>query len=298
MSLSDPAPDSFSLELDSVLSTTSKYHPKLAAFNGSLHLKDSDTAFAYLDIPEVKAENGTESHVNQRVQIADMTEFTKYTMTVLGTEEFSIYLKGRGGLQQGGLPKTTVNYNKEITMKGKFSFLLPYHVLSLPPCRILYISLTSPPTGLNSLKGFNLTEFNILTSEQEDGANANGTVSIPNPSVVSVELGTVTLDMSVAGTPVGVATIEDLVLKPGNNLFEMRAVTNQTAVVTLIFTDYKDGILPIDVVGNTTTFNDQSLPYYEKALQSNKLRLNLDVIDALERAGLAGLLGINTTSKA
>jgi len=121
MSLSDPAPDSFTLELESVLSTTSKYHPELAAFNGSLHLNDSDTAFAYLDIPKVKAENGTESHVNQRVQIADMAEFTRYTMTVLGTEQFAIYLKGRGGLQQGGLPKTTVNYNKEITMKGKSS---------------------------------------------------------------------------------------------------------------------------------------------------------------------------------
>lgn len=111
-------------------------------------------------------------------------------------------------------------------------------------------------------------------------------------------MGTVTLAMSVAGTPVGVATIEDLVLRPGNNTFEMRAVTNQTTVVTMIFTDYKDGILPIDVVGNTTTFNNQSLPYYEQALQSNKLRLKLNVIDALERAGLAGLLGINTTARA
>lgn len=128
MSLSDPAPDAFTLELNSVLSTTSKYHPELAAFNGSLHLKDSEAAFAYLDIPEVKAENGTESHISQRVQIADMTEYIKYTKTVLGTEEFSIYLKGRGGLQQGGLPKTTVNYNKEITMKGKF---LPPRIL--PP---------------------------------------------------------------------------------------------------------------------------------------------------------------------
>ena len=113
---------------------------------------------------------------------------------------------------------------------------------------------------------------------------------------MTVELGTVTLDMSVNGTAVGVATIEDLVLKPGDNLFEMRAVTNQTTVVTMIFTDYKSGILPVDVVGNTTIFKNQSLPYYEKALQSNKLRLNLNVIDALERAGLAGLLGINTTT--
>lgn len=270
MSLSDPAPDSFTLELDSVLSTKSKYHPTLAAFNGSLHLKDSDPAFAYLNIPEVKAQNGTESHIDQRVQIADMTEYTKYVMTVLGTTQYSIFLKGRGRIQQGDLPKTSVNYNNEISMKG-----------------------------LNSLQGFSLSTFNILTTEQEDGANANGTIVIPNPTVLSVEMGTVTLDMSVAGTPVGVATIKDLVLVPGNNTFEMRAVTNQTTVVTMIFTDYKQGILPIDVVGKTATFNNQSLAYYEKALQSNTLRINLDVIDALRRAGLAEALGItNSTSKA
>lgn len=120
MSLSDPAPDSFTLELDSVLSTKSKYHPTLAAFNGSLHLKDSDPAFAYLNIPEVKAQNGTESHIDQRVQIADMTEYTKYVMTVLGTTQYSIFLKGRGRIQQGDLPKTSVNYNNEISMKGKY----------------------------------------------------------------------------------------------------------------------------------------------------------------------------------
>lgn len=143
-SVSDPAPDSFSLELNSVLNTTSKYHPDLAAFNGSLHLKGSDTAFAYLDIPEVKADNGAESHVSQRVQIADMTEYIKYTMTVLGTEEFTIYLKGRGGLQQGGLPKTTVNYNKEITMKGKFlSSIMIHH----------------PPSPLVSLSSHNVPHF-------------------------------------------------------------------------------------------------------------------------------------------
>lgn len=153
-------------------------------------------------------------------------------------------------------------------------------------------------TGLNKLEGFNVTDFNILTTPQEDGSNANGTLFIPNPTVMTVQLGTVTLSMSVDGSEVGSATIQDMTLAPGDNRLEMRAVTNQTAVLGFIFNQYKDGVLPIDVVGNTTTFNGQTIPYYQIPLQHNVLRLNLDVIDALERAGLADLLGINRTTKA
>ena len=144
-----------------------------------------------------------------------------------------------------------------------------------------------------------MTEFNILTTTLPDGSNANGTVSIPNPTVMTMAMGNVTLSMSVAGLPIGYSTLPNLVLRPGNNTVPMLAVTNQTAVVGLIFeSQYKSGILPIDIVGNTTSYNGQDLPYYEAALKENKLTIHLDVIKALEEAGLAGYLGIgNSTSK-
>ena len=290
LTLFNPAPDSFDLGLTTVFHTDSKYHPRLDAFNASLQLPDSDVPFAYLDIPAMDAGDGVESQVSQRVQIADLTEYTKYVATTLGTEEYSIVLKGKGGLKQGGLPNTNVNYNKEIKMKGASTPLLFVCTIHSPS---MYLQI-----GLNSLKGFNVTEFNILTTPQDDGSNANGTLVIPNPTAMTVQLGTVTLSMSVDGTPVGDATINDMILAPGDNTMEMRAVTNQTAVLGFIFNQYKDGILPIDVVGNTTTFNGQPIPYYQIPLQHNVLRLDLDVIDALERAGLAELLGINRTAKA
>lgn len=43
-------------------------------------------------------------------------------------------------------------------------------------------------TGLNSLKGFNVTDFQILLDKQPDGANTNGTVYIPNPTVMTLEM--------------------------------------------------------------------------------------------------------------
>ena len=118
MSILKPAPDSFDLDMTSVLTSKSKYHPQLDAFTGSLYLEDSDVALAQIEVPPVKANNGSESHITQRVQIANMDQYTQYTKTVLHSEEYTISLKGRGGLEQGSLPKTTVDYNQRITMKG------------------------------------------------------------------------------------------------------------------------------------------------------------------------------------
>ena len=115
----NPARDALDLELNSVFITKSKYHPQLDAFNGSLTLEGRDQPFISFEVPAVKAKNGTEAHVKQRVQITNMEEFTRYTMTVLGSKEYKTVLKGKGGLKQGGLPKTTVDYNQHVTMKGK-----------------------------------------------------------------------------------------------------------------------------------------------------------------------------------
>ena len=117
-SITNPAPDAVDLDLRSVVITDSKYHPQLSAFDGSLHLEDSDTPFLQFPIPAVKAVNGTPTHIQQRVQIQNLDAFTEYTRVNLLSKEFTIHLRGKGGLQQSGLPKTTVTYNQKIKTKG------------------------------------------------------------------------------------------------------------------------------------------------------------------------------------
>ena len=121
MSILNPTADSFDLEATTVLTTHSKYHPQLDAFNASLYLEDSDTPFAYIEVPPVKANNGAESHIKQTVQIANMDQYTEYATTVLKSDEYTMTLKGSGGLKEGSFPKTTVDYNKKINMKGTIS---------------------------------------------------------------------------------------------------------------------------------------------------------------------------------
>ena len=120
-SITNPAPDSFDLDLVTQMVTTSKYHPDLEAFEGSLYLEGSDVPFVSFTTPAIKAENGAEGHVQQRVQIQNMTEFTHYTMVALGSKTYTVYLRGNGGLRLGSLPKTTVDYNQKIEIAGELT---------------------------------------------------------------------------------------------------------------------------------------------------------------------------------
>ena len=151
---------------------------------------------------------------------------------------------------------------------------------------------------MNGLKGFNVTDFELITTSHPSDYNANGTVFIPNPTVTTYEMGNLTMDMYVGNVSIGNSTVENVVLRPGNNTFPLRALANQTAVVQLLFTDYKSGIFPVNIVSKGVIYQGEHLPYYEYALRSNNLTIHLNVIEVLEKAGLAGYLGINTTSTA
>ena len=103
---------------------------------------------------------------------------------------------------------------------------------------------------------------------------------------MSLELGNVTYDVSVDGQNIGQSTINNLYLVPGNNTVPLRSTTNQTAVIDLITTKYKDGILPLDIIGNSSVYNGQHLPYFEAAIRQNPQRINLNLGPALGQIGL------------
>jgi hypothetical protein len=122
MALRNPTPDSFDLDLVSVLGSKSAFHPQLDAFNASIYLPGSSTPIMSIEIPAVKAHDGAVTTITgQHVAITDIEGFTKYTSAVLAMETVTFQLLGRTGLKQGSFPKTVVNYNKTVTMAGMFS---------------------------------------------------------------------------------------------------------------------------------------------------------------------------------
>ena len=111
----------------------------------------------------------------------------------------------------------------------------------------------------------------------------NGTVYIPNTSVMTIAMGNVTLDLSVNGKPMGQSYIDNLVLHPGNNTVPMTSIVNETAVINLLLVDgaYKDGVVPFVITGNSSVYNGKELPYFTEALSANNLTVSLNVSEAL-----------------
>ena len=66
----------------------------------------------------------------------------------------------------------------------------------------------------------------------------------------------------------------------------MRSTVNQTLVLELIAQKYKDGMLPVDIVGQSVVSDGVNLPYFEEALKANKLGVVLDVGKALAGVGV------------
>lgn len=123
MILSNPTPESFRLEQNQVLGSDSSYHPQIYAFNSSVSLAGNDP-FAYVTVPAVKSKDGAEIHFKQDVALTDASAFADFTTAVMLNEEISMNIYGRPGLKQGGLPKTTVTYNKTVVMKGMSLYLV------------------------------------------------------------------------------------------------------------------------------------------------------------------------------
>lgn len=121
----------------------------------------------------------------------------------------------------------------------------------------------------------------MLNETEADGTNAIGTLSIPNPTVMTIALGNVTLALSVNGTSIGTATLPDLVLNPGANTQQMRAEVYQLVVAAMVM-ERENATLPVDIRGNTSTFGGQQIPYYNTMLAATQFRIDLDVADAME----------------
>lgn len=119
MALRNPTPNSFELDLVSTLGSGSSFHPQLDAFNASVYLPGSAAPIMAIEIPAATARDGAITTINgQHITITDIDGFTKYTAAVLGMQTVTLLLQGRTGLKEGSLPKTTVNYNKTVTMNG------------------------------------------------------------------------------------------------------------------------------------------------------------------------------------
>jgi Protein of unknown function (DUF3712) len=124
MALSDPTPNSFILNQAATIQSKSPFHPHLAAMNLSLFNEDTEPnikPYMKVSVDGLTAKKTTAITVkDQKVDIIDLDEYTKFASTVMNSEHFRVALRSRTLLKLAFL-KHTVDFNSVVTLPGEFS---------------------------------------------------------------------------------------------------------------------------------------------------------------------------------
>lgn len=175
---------------------------------------------------------------------------------------------------------------------------------------------------MDQFKGFSVTDTGLV-SKQEDGTNLVGNATLPNHSLLTLDLGTIVLDVKSGGLTIGNATLKDVTIYPGNNTFPLTGVLDLTTIIHNLgkvlasqAANLKTGNLALDTITRSITWNGTLVPYYTEVMSGLTLTANLAIADLLKNSihnllsgnssitdaldsvgGLSGLVGNLTDSE-
>lgn len=229
------------MSINSTITTDGSVHADIEPFEGVMYLEDhaDHKPFATIQFPATTAEKLQTVNVTQFLPIEDLAALTVFNTWLLSNESLRVTVLGDTQVKVKGISRHyDVTFKKTITIAG-----------------LNHLDGTVvEPTGIS------LTDF-------------NATVTIPNKSPVAFELGNVTFHNYLLGKEVGTVFIDDLTLRPGENVSPMRAVIEDLGAVTdaLGQKPYCEngGILPFQIRGKTVVNHGQSLSYFADALAAN-----------------------------
>ncbi|RDW60250.1 hypothetical protein BP5796_11856 [Coleophoma crateriformis] len=271
-SLLNPSPNSVQMSLVSTIDTPSAITTNLKPLNLSLAGPDNKTPFLAILLPEKDLKGKTTIEVQgQTAAITNMESFESFLAVAMYNKNFTMQATGTTDAFLGAI-RAPVTLNKQIEM-----------------------------AGLNNLTGFNLGSPTLLTTAEADGTNLLATANIPNPSVLTIGIGNLTMNLAIGNVSIGIASIDNVVLQPGNNPLPLRATISLAAIAANIQQISieqpalaTDGILAINATGNTTTFNGERLMYFERVLNPVVLTTTVPVQQLLGGGGSTSASTNNT----
>ncbi|KAJ5209896.1 Protein of unknown function DUF3712 [Penicillium cf. griseofulvum] len=156
---------------------------------------------------------------------------------------------------------------------------------------------------LNKFKNFFISNTTFLLPVEDDGSNLVANITLPNPTALSFEVGTITLDLKSgnADLVIGTVTVKDVTLGPGNNTFPLRGVldistmiANLSEVISSQGSALNKGVMSLTAVTKSVVSNGTLIPYYTKVLGSLPLVANVSIGDVLRNSlahlGSSGIL--------
>ncbi|KAL2787041.1 hypothetical protein BJX66DRAFT_346442 [Aspergillus keveii] len=240
-------------------------------------------------------------------------------------EVYDKWSDGNNTIFSSRIDGTTIDGNTTLGVKNKFTPLnVPlwtdyvYRVLTEPNAPLPVRGSTNAYLGilkshvkvdkdihqhtLNSFAGFSIDDPKLLLSPREDGVNLIANATLPNPSVMTLQIGTTLLDLKSGEYLLGNATIDDLMLYPGNHSVPVEGIIDLDYLIDNLGDILKTqgdalsrGFLRLDAVGRNVTFDGVEIPYYAEAMR--KLTLTADVsLGSLITNSIDGVIKPNGTN--
>jgi hypothetical protein len=250
-----------------------------------------ENAYAGIEIPgQTIKGNYSLGVTDQLTPILNMTSWETFVGQTVFQKETALSLYGvtTGYL---GVLKNHIVLDKDV--------VIPSEYFTIVVCLPLLIS----EIALNKFEGFSIADSTFLLPAEDDGSNLVANLTLPNPSALSFEVGTITLDLKSGNTDlvIGNATVKNVTLRPGNNTFPLRGVvdigtivSNLTEVVSSQGSAIRRGALSLTAVTRSIVSNGTLIPYYTKVLGSLPLVANVSIGDILRNSlahiGSSGLL--------
>lgn len=156
--------------------------------------------------------------------------------------------------------------------------------------------------GLNYLKGFGVRDMQFTIPPGPSGHNMKGHLNIPNAGVLTLGLGNVTFNVMAGDINLGLVSIYNLDLRPGNNTVPFEGdfyfdelVPNLAGFMAAQRGALADGMVEFHAAGNSTSHGGRRIGYVEGVLNRKRIpfrvpatTLLLDVLGGVLAGGASG----------
>jgi hypothetical protein len=147
----------------------------------------------------------------------------------------------------------------------------------------------TPVPALNSFEGFSVTDSALHLPPMADGTNLVGYATLPNPSVLTIEIGTITLDVKSGDLVIGNATLENFTLRPGENKQPLKGILDFETIFANLGTVLKSqasllktGNLTLDTITKSVVWENETVPYYTEVMSQLTLPAQVPLMDTLK----------------
>ncbi|KAI0506117.1 hypothetical protein F5B22DRAFT_625287 [Xylaria bambusicola] len=252
--------DSLIMAINSTIEADDSVHATVDAFQGTMYLADVDPplAFAHIDFPQTTSSSMQAVNVSQEIRISNQDAFTTFNKALLSSVSVNVQVKGDTHIHVRGVSRAyPATFDKTVAL-----------------------------AGLNNFDGLSISDPSISIRVK---GNFNATVHIPNPSVLTLEIGNTTFTSFLNNEDVGQTYINNLILRPGNNTFVTTADIQQLPILKALTQKplcELDGKLPFQLKGKDVVNKGQVLPYFRDALAASSQNVTIDLSEAAKKIGI------------